>query len=935
MIAYKKSSMFCCLGMGRTCVYVHHVDKDAFLKGNIDPDPDELDMVFDLCPSYGELLEQVRKDLNWMDPSDVVEFDGRHNVGFGMHIRWKTMRVNSEQRWLAYKDTVAESLDKALELFAIKTNVPNLLDLNRVASSIVEAIPAPINEEANIEPLSCVDEANEEVNIEHEPLVEANDEHDDDENDGNVLHDNNLGDLDKYNLQETMDHSIPYSRGYASESDDEGPDEGFTAKEAEAFTKVLKRDHRTPLFEDLSLADEAVVDGGEGILFGVRPPSHRDTHGKNIILPGSKFETFFELKMWLDEYSVTHYRPHKVVHSNMKLRYTVACEDRGCPWIVRARPWKGGPGWNIVSCMPHMCQGKRVDGALSSQSHRQLTSEFIAYRLSNSISSLPTMSIKSVQDLVKALFHYEVKYGKAWKAKQAAFKMLYGDWEEAYNRIPRLLGAIAHTNPGMVHVVEPYGEKTRIKNGNRVRVFGRAFWAFEQCVRAFQHCRPVISIDGTFLTGQFKGTLLVAIASDANNRLMPLAFALVEAENNVNWEWFLHILRTKVLPFEREICVISDRHQGILNAVDIVIPGHAPLHHRWCMRHFCANFYRACGSKELADDLQDCCQAFSDKRFARLYNALLVNKKLDAGGLEFLNRHIELRAKWARAYDEDGRRYGQMTSNMAECFNRVLKGVRALPVTAIVQYTFDKLRAYFLKYSQETDDQIAGENKKKYKYQFPPKVDKWMVFQSRKADSQTATLYNNEDWTYEVNEPGGTTNDGQQHGNRAFKVSLSLCDCSCGRPRLLHLACSHLYTAARSRNVDVNHPLTVRESEFSIMTMKHTWAPRFEPYFDQSQWPEYHGVQLWPDPEWKVVKLGRRKTKRFRGDMDGWGHGGGREMGNNQFQEPTERSQCGDCGVTGHNRRRCTARKKKSKNNDSLSCCFLCSFVCYFTNYEL
>ncbi|KAE8809169.1 hypothetical protein D1007_14213 [Hordeum vulgare] len=329
--------------MGRTCVYVHHVDKDAFLKGNIVPDPDELDMVFDLCPSYGELLEQVRKDLNWMDPSDVVEFAGRHNVGFGMHIRWKTMRVNSEQRWLAYKDTVAESLDKALELFAMKTNVPNLLDLNRVASSIVEAIPATINEEANIEPLSCVYEANEEVNIEHEPLVEANYEHYDD---GNVLHDNNLGDLDKYNLQETMDHSIPYSRGYASESDDEGPDEevdeeGFTAKEAEAFTKVLKRDHRTPLFEDLSLADEAVVDGGEGILFGVRPPSHRDTHGKHIILPGSKFKTFFELKMWLDEYSVTHYRPHKVVHSNMKLRYTVACEDRGCPSIVRARPWKG------------------------------------------------------------------------------------------------------------------------------------------------------------------------------------------------------------------------------------------------------------------------------------------------------------------------------------------------------------------------------------------------------------------------------------------------------------------------------------------------------------------------------------------------------------------------------------------------------------------
>ena len=31
-----------------------------------------------------------------------------------------TMHVNSEQRWVAYKEMVVESLDKALELFDIK-----------------------------------------------------------------------------------------------------------------------------------------------------------------------------------------------------------------------------------------------------------------------------------------------------------------------------------------------------------------------------------------------------------------------------------------------------------------------------------------------------------------------------------------------------------------------------------------------------------------------------------------------------------------------------------------------------------------------------------------------------------------------------------------------------------------------------------------------
>ena len=60
------------VGMGRTCVYVHHVDKEAFLKGNVEADPDELDMVFESSPSYVEVLEQVRKDFNWMNPSYIV-----------------------------------------------------------------------------------------------------------------------------------------------------------------------------------------------------------------------------------------------------------------------------------------------------------------------------------------------------------------------------------------------------------------------------------------------------------------------------------------------------------------------------------------------------------------------------------------------------------------------------------------------------------------------------------------------------------------------------------------------------------------------------------------------------------------------------------------------------------------------------------------------
>jgi hypothetical protein len=41
----------------------------------------------------------------------------------------------------------------------------------------------------------------------------------------------------------------------------------------------------------------------------------------------------------------------------------------------------------------------------------------------------------------------------------------------------------------------------------------------------------VLSIDGTFLTGKYEGTMLIAIGINADCQLLPLAFAIVEKEN--------------------------------------------------------------------------------------------------------------------------------------------------------------------------------------------------------------------------------------------------------------------------------------------------------------------------------------------------------------------------------------------------------------------
>jgi hypothetical protein len=59
----------------------------------------------------------------------------------------------------------------------------------------------------------------------------------------------------------------------------------------------------------------------------------------------------------------------------------------------------------------------------------------------------------------------------------------------------------------------------------------RAFYSFGACIHAFQWSRPVLYVDGTFLTGKYSWSILTVVGADANNQIIPVAFAFVESEN--------------------------------------------------------------------------------------------------------------------------------------------------------------------------------------------------------------------------------------------------------------------------------------------------------------------------------------------------------------------------------------------------------------------
>jgi hypothetical protein len=94
-------------------------------------------------------------------------------------------------------------------------------------------------------------------------------------------------------------------------------------------------------------------------------------------------------------------------------------------------------------------------------------------------------------------------------------------------------------------------------------------------------------------------------------------------------------------------------------------------------------------SKEVIARLKALCRVKEEKKFeARLKE---LEKILNDDAKAWLLEQLPEKSKWPLAFDEGGYRYGIKITNISEVFNFVLKGIRALSVSGIVDYTFHKV----------------------------------------------------------------------------------------------------------------------------------------------------------------------------------------------------------------------------------------------------
>ena len=104
-------------------------------------------------------------------------------------------------------------------------------------------------------------------------------------------------------------------------------------------------------------------------------------------------------------------------------------------------------------------------------------------------------------------------------------------------------------------------------------MFQRCFIAAEAVIDASDTFRPLVALDVAHLTSKYKGTLLVASGIDANDEVLPLAWAVVDAENSANWLWCCKHFKQNFGVITRDNSVIiSDRDKSLMEAIKAVFP---------------------------------------------------------------------------------------------------------------------------------------------------------------------------------------------------------------------------------------------------------------------------------------------------------------------------------------------------------------------------
>ncbi|KAM6545844.1 hypothetical protein CsatB_026580 [Cannabis sativa] len=263
------------------------------------------------------------------------------------------------------------------------------------------------------------------------------------------------------------------------------------------------------------------------------------------------------LKNVLSHYAIKNNFQYCVQKSCTK-EYLVVCLDKNCKWTLRALR-NGKTNQFIIKSFQqiHTCALE-----IRYKDKRQATSTIIGDMIKHKFNDIKTMY--KVVDIMNDMKHdhgVKVKYSKAWRSREKAKEKVLGNAAQSYVELPSYLHRFHLTNPG---------SRVDLKTDDN-GIFLYAFVVLNASIKGWPHCIPCVIVDGTFMKSAYGGILLAAATHNGEGKSFPLAYGVVDSENDDSWEFFFDKFR-KAYGVREDMIIISDRHESIIKAVNTVYP---------------------------------------------------------------------------------------------------------------------------------------------------------------------------------------------------------------------------------------------------------------------------------------------------------------------------------------------------------------------------
>ncbi|XP_073290826.1 uncharacterized protein [Primulina huaijiensis] len=495
--------------------------------------------------------------------------------------------------------------------------------------------------------------------------------------------------------------------------------------------------------------------------------------------------------------------------------------------------FKDAAEYNLFGIRKCNLQHSCGEDNLRSRGHPRADAAWVANVLKDKLRGEPSYRPCSMMRDLHRDYGVEIGYRKVWKGKEIAMHDIHGSEKGCYDRLRWYCQAVRETNPGSV------------------AEFGFA-----------TGCRPLIFLDGTHIKNKYKGSMLLVVTKDANDDLFTLAYSVVDAENDSNWEWFCYHLRCVILThhtmgFDR-FTFFSDRHPGIIKAIQLLFPG---SRHAYCLRHLVDNFvktvlrsYPLHNKKHWSSVFKKAAYAPSQHEFSQHINNIFESMPL---AIAFIQKSKP--KSWANALFR-GNHWGVINNNIAECWNNWVKPARYLSVVSMV----DHIRVQIMNMMHRRREATLGMVK-----ELSPAKEKAVL--STYIESRTLRVHRSCGWKFEVVDC-----------DKTCAVDLNELTCSC---RQIHmLPCKHACAAIESKSMSV---YAFCDKFFKTDMYRQTYKGIINPIptFDMYEFNGDEGYVInAPDVR---SQPGRRKTQRIPSQIQ------------------SSLSKCSRRRVRGHNRRSC------------------------------